>query len=167
MKERYAKTLLYAYPNLQKLIDRIDSLVDKKALSSMTDTTDCLSQCEKIVKLTVQKGLVFETKYYLEKILMRLGEEQRAYIEYKYFKRQNKEYFKNVDLTSRNYYRKQKRLLAYICECLDWLGLNDLWFEKRAKRIPYIRKLLTAVMISQDITIKNPKAKHDDCVDVA
>ncbi len=163
MKEVYVKTLLYAYPNIQKIINRIDELVEKKAIESMVDYTSCKEQCDKIIKLTIQKGILFEIKHYLSKILIRLGDEQVAYVEHKYFKKDKKQ-FEGIDFSSRNYFRKQKRLIKYFGECLEWLNLSDGWFEKKCRRVPYINKLYSALMANvsgKDVTKKTKNVKKD------
>ncbi len=146
MKQIYVKTLLYAYPNIPKIIKRIDELVTKKAISSMTIYTDCREQCENIIKLTVQKAILFEIGFYMEKILSRLVKEEKQLIKYKYFKVKNKKDL-IVDFTSRNYYRKQEKLFNHICNCFEWLNLTDDWFIKNCKKVPYIRKLLQSVIL--------------------
>lgn len=150
MKSSYVKTLLYAYPNIPKIIQRIDTLVEKKARASMSDISSCQEQCEKIVNLTVQKGILFEIRHYLEIIFNRLEEEEKAYVEHKYFKFKTKKQFKNVDFKSRNYFRKQLKLLEYISKCFEWLNLSNEWFEKKCKRVPYIKKLLQSVELRQN-----------------
>ncbi len=133
MKDYYVKTLLYAYPNIGRIIFRIDEIVKEKALNSKSNFTDCVEQCEKIVNLTVQKGILYEIKYYLELILSRLSKEEKGYIEFKFFKKKREE-FNNLDLSSRNYFRKQQKLFNYVCNCFEWLNLSDEWFEKNAKK---------------------------------
>ncbi len=165
MKKIYVKTLLYAYPNVRKIIKRIDELVSKKAMSSMTDFTSCQEQCEKIVKLTVQKGILFEITYYIDKILLRFEPEERAYIEYKFFKTKTNEQLEGIDLSSRNYYRRQDKLLEHICNCFDWLNLSDDWFEKECKRVPYVKKLLQSVILHQNTA--NYGKKKDKSQEVA
>ncbi len=160
MKSCYVKTLLYAYPNIHKIINRIDDIVNKKAMESMNDFSDCKEQCENIIKLTAQKGILFEIKYYLDKILSRLLDEEREYIEFKYFKRKKREEFKDVDLSSRNYFRKQVKLFEYICSCFEWLNLTDEWFENKCERIPYVKKLLQSVLLKQNTVNSGNKLKN-------
>ncbi len=167
MKDLYVKTLLYAYPNVRKIINRIDEVVKKKALSSMTDCSDCQEQCEKIVRLTVQKGVLFEINYYLEKILSRLFEEEKLYLEYKYFKTKTKDELKGVDLSSRNYFRKQQKLFEHISNCFIWLNLADSWFEECLKKVPYLKKLLQSVILHQNANASGSKKVKEKKEDVA
>ena len=60
MKENYVKSLLYTYPNVQELLDQIDVLVEKKAISSMDNFKPCIDQCEEIIGLTEQKDILIE-----------------------------------------------------------------------------------------------------------
>ncbi len=170
MKRCYVKTLLYAYPNLLKIIRRIDELVEKRAINSKSVHSDCLVQCEKIISLTSQKGLLYEIKYYLDIVIDKLSREQRDYLEYKYFKKLPKDYFNNVNFQSRNYYRKQQKLLERISECLDWMDKGDEWFETRCKQVSYIKKLLVSVELNElgrKETKSKAKNKTDAKSDVA
>ena len=44
----FAKTALYAYTNLEAVADQIDELVEKKALSSISDYSPAIEQCHKM-----------------------------------------------------------------------------------------------------------------------
>ncbi len=160
MKDIYVKTLLYAYPNIQKINFRIDEIVKKKALSSMTNCTSCLEQCNKIVKLTMQKGILFEIKHYVNKILSRLDNYERVCVEYKYFKKKSKKDLEGVDLSSRSYFRKQKKIIEYLGFCFDWLNLSDKWFESKCRRVPYINKLYTALVYNESSKTQSKICKN-------
>ncbi len=167
MKSNYVKTLLYAYPNIPKMIKRIDEIVNKKALSSMTNCTDCREQCESIIKLTVQKGILFEIKYYIEKILARFDREELIYIEYKYFGKKDKAEFEGVDFAGRAYFRKQQKLLEHICNCFEWLKISDEWFEGSLKKVPYLRKLLQSVLLHQNASASGTRKVKPKTEEVA
>lgn len=82
----YQKVLLYAYPNLEKMIKHIDKMVLSKALASYCVYTPCLTQAEEIVKYTIGKERLLLLKEELEKIFLEFTKEDFIYLEYKYFK---------------------------------------------------------------------------------
>lgn len=159
MKKEYVKTLLYTYPHIQKTVNRIDQIVLKKALNSMTEYDNCLAQCEYVVDLTVQKALLTELYYYVNKVVKRLTKEERDYLDYKYFKFKPKEYFKNMDLSSRNYFRKQQYLLDDFSKYLGWMGLDDEWFDALSLRVPILKKMLNSVKVSCPLEVKKKAEK--------
>lgn len=160
MKKEYVKTLLYTYPHIQKTINRIDQIIVKKALNSMTEYDNCLAQCEYVVGLTVQKALLTELYYYVNKVVSRLTKEEKDCLDYKYFKINPKEYFKNMDLSSRNYFRKQQYLLDDFSKYLSWMGLDDEWFEVLATRVPILNKMLNSVKVACPFEVRRKKAKN-------
>ena len=160
MKKEYVKTLLYTYPHIRKTIERIDQIVMKKALNSMTEYDNCLLQCEYVVGLTMQKALLTEMFYYVDKVVSRFTKEERDCLDYKYFKSKPKEYFQNMDLSSRNYFRKQQYLINEVSKYLGWLGLGDEWFDKLCSGVPIVKKMLYSVKVSSPVSIKKSKAKN-------
>ena len=49
MNVYYAKSVLYAYPHIEQITEQIDELVERKALSSMTDYSPCEEIAQKII----------------------------------------------------------------------------------------------------------------------
>ena len=78
MKKFYAKTVLYLFPCIDKVNEQIDELLEKRALSSMTDFSPCLSQCEKMVNLGVQNANLLVLKGCVSEALKKLSEEELA-----------------------------------------------------------------------------------------
>ena len=111
MNVLYAKSILYAYPNIEAIADQIDDLVEKKALASMTDFSPAVEQCQKIIDLTEQKVELFKLQILVEKILKSFTEDEMHCLDYKYFKRKPKDYYQGFDTSSRNYFRKQNRIV--------------------------------------------------------
>lgn len=130
MKTLYAKCILYAYPNLEILMDQIDALVEKKALGSMDDYTPCLAQCEKVISLIEQKKVLILLKIVCDKILDKFSLEQKDLLDYKYFKQKPKEYYADFDCVSRGYFRRQIRVANEFSSRLEKSGLTDEWFEE-------------------------------------
>ena len=82
----FAKTALYAYPNIMAITEQIDELVEKKALCSMNDFSPALEQFNKIADLTEQKKVMFALKLHLDDVIAKLTKEEIDCLEYKYFK---------------------------------------------------------------------------------
>ena len=142
----YAKTVLYAYPTPEKLIDRIDDLVEKKALDSMYDYSPCIEQCEKIISLTEQKELLIKLKNITETVLDCFNEEECKYFSYKYFKNRPKEFFVGFDTCSRGYFRKQIRLACKFAKALEKNGFSDEIMEKEYWKIDFIKEVYRRVL---------------------
>lgn len=167
MKSDYVKTLLHAYEHLPKITRRIDEIVLKKALSSMTNYSFCEKQCEKIVNLTVQKALMIETKYFLDRAMSRLTREEKEMLDYKYFRRYHKYNLSAKDFTCRNYFRKQQKLIKTIGDNLTWLNKGNEWFEKRCMRIPFIRKVYHAVKTHDEAFLLSGMVRQNSLQKVA
>ena len=156
----YAKTVLYAYPNIEAVMEQIDELVERRALLSMNDFTPCIDQCEKILDFTAQKDTLINLKLMVEKVMEKLTENQIDCLEYKYFKRKSKEYFKDFDFTSRCYFRRQITLINKLKIAFDRVGLTDEWFEENCLRMDFFSELLRRVKIYEEQSKKNkPKLK--------
>ncbi len=145
MKENYIKSMLYAYPHVREVCDQLDEVVLSKALSSMQNTAPCEEQCLKILELTEQKLTVMEVKEYVDKVLSKLTDYQKKSLEYKYFKRRPKEYYKGFDYTSRNFYRSQPIIIAKVNKILTRLGVNDAYFENKCLKINFFNLMLEKV----------------------
>ena len=145
MKSDYVKTLLHSYVHLPKIIIRINQVVLKKALNSMKDFSSCLTQCERIVNLTTQKAILTKAKYYLERAISRLTEDEKDFLDYKFFRTNLSEYTLKINSNSRNYYRVQQKIINTIGENLGFLGKTDEWFEKYCLKVPFLKKMYVAV----------------------
>lgn len=129
----YQKTILYVYPNLKRYVDGIDDLVEKAAVNSFYDLTPCEIQANNILRLIENKELLIELKLLIDDALKAFSNEEIKYFEYKYFKRKPKSFFFELDTQSRNYFRKQLRLLAKFTKIINGLGINEETFEKYLK----------------------------------
>lgn len=141
----YAKSVLYAYKNLEAVLDQIDELVQKKALASMTNTSPAFFQCLEIVDYTAQKDLIIELKVTVDKVLEKFTEEEKLYFDYKYFRKLPKENFAHIDTACRAYFRKQVKLCNQFAERLEKRGITDERFEKEWLEIEFFRELLKRV----------------------
>jgi len=156
MNVHYTKTLLYAYPHVEAVMAQIDDLVLRKALSSISDYSPCEEQCEKIIALTNQKDTLIQLKITMEeKVLAKVTEYEMNCLEYKYFKRQPKEYFAGFDAESRGYFRKQVALANKLSKQMEKVGLDDKWFEKNCLSTSFFTELLKRVISSERKRKKN------------
>ena len=157
----YTKTALYAYANLQEVMAQIDDLVERKALLSMSDFSPCIEQCEKIVDLIWQKDTLIELKAFCDRVLSKLTPYDLDCLDYKYFKKKPKEYYVDFDAESRNYFRKQTRLVNLIAKSFDKMGLTDDWFENNALKVNFMIELLRRVKIHEEKSKQNKVLKVD------
>ena len=114
MNTLYTKVLLYTYPNISSLIDQIDELVEKKAISSMDSTLPCIEICNSVINLIKEKDLYLKLMVVLEDVLKTLSEDEMLCVEYKYFLEKDK--FKHIDFdyTSKQYFRRQNAIIEKV-----------------------------------------------------
>lgn len=146
MNKYYAKTALYAYPNLEAVAEQIDELVERRAIISMNNFSPALEQCEKVVELTYQKDVLFALKLHIEDAIEKLNQQELDCLEYKYFKRKPKEYFIGFDAESRSYFRRQNKLAEKISKSLERGGATDKWFEEHCLSMDFFSELLKRVI---------------------
>lgn len=166
MNVYYAKTALYAYPNVESLIEQIDELVERKALYSMNDFSPCEQIAEKILDYTAQKVTLKELKAFTEKALSNFTKDELDCLDYKYFKINPKEYYKDFDTSSRNYFRKQIRIAKKFSEKMDRVGATDEWFKENCLKNDFFKELLKRVYEHEKNSNKN-KPKNKKAVDKA
>lgn len=142
MKRIYAKSVLYAYSDIDDHKRFLDELAEKAALDSMYDTTPAFLQCEEILKFAFQKEVLSELKSKIERVIAKFDGYERDCLDYKYFKIKPKEYYEDFDYTGRNYFRDQLRILQRFCERADKVGLTDEWFEENCLTAEYFREYL-------------------------
>ena len=156
----YAKSILYAYSNLQALMEQIDELVEKKALASMYDFSSAELQCEKILSYTRQKDVLIDLKLIVDKILLKFTKDELDCLDYKYFKTKPKDYFNNVDTQSRAYFRRQIKLAKKFSEKLEIKGVNDKWFKENCLSTDFFKELLKRVVEHETLFRKNKPLKE-------
>ncbi len=44
---------------------------------------------------------------------------------------------------------------------MSWMGKDDCWFESKCMKIPFIRKMLRAIVIEDGSKIKNPEQRRN------
>ena len=156
----YTKVLLYAYPNIESLVDQIDELVEKKAITSMDATSPCLDICNSIISLIKEKDLYLDLLVTLDGILENLTEYEKMCIEYKYFLVRDKDKFVGFDYTSKQYFRHQNKILEKIRKRLDKKGYDDNFFREKYLPIKFFKALLRGVKEKEKHVNKNKKSKE-------
>lgn len=146
MNEIYAKSILYAYPCLEALIEQIDDLVLGLAIASMDNYKSCLTQCNAIISLTEQKDDVIQLKLVCDDIFSK-GFTPYEYdcLDYRYFRKQPKEYYETFDVFSRKYFRNQIHIVKKFARKLKYRGITDEWFENTLLKIDFFKELVHRV----------------------
>lgn len=160
MKLIYTKTVLYAYANIETVKEQIDDFVERKALSSISDYSPCIEQCEKILNFTAQKIALIELKQMTERALSKLTAFELDCLDYKYFRQKPKEYFVGFDYESRSYFRRQVVIANKLSLLFDRVGLTDEWFEKNCLTTSFFVELLKRVEIYETQSKKNKSKKE-------
>ena len=157
MKTVYAKAILYSYSNLDRLCEAIDRHVEQRALSSINDCSPAIEQYEKIIAHMSQKDLIYDLKAVVELILPMFSEEERSYIEYKYFKKQSDKGEVKPEFKTRKYYRRQIKLAEKFAKWLKLHGIDDKKFEEKYLKIDFFRQLIRKVEEHEMQRAKNPR----------
>ena len=153
----FAKTALYAYTNLAAIAEQIDELVEKKALSSMTDFSPAFSQCLKIADLTRNKQALYNLRFSCEKILSSFCKDDLDILDYKYFRLLPRDYFADKDTSSRKYFRRQVRLSKNFAEKLEKAGYTEKVIEEEYLSIEFFKELYKRVTEYEKSCFKNKK----------
>ena len=158
MNTLYTKVLLYAYPNIESLVDQIDELVEKKSITSMDSTLPCIEICNSIIGLIHEKDLYLDLMVALDGIFDGLSEYEKMCIEYKYFLVRDKVKFADFDYTSKQYFRNQNKILEKIRKRLDKKGFDDEFFKQKFLPIKFFKSLLLGVKEREKLISRNKKS---------
>lgn len=145
MKTLYAKAVLYSYSNLDKLCDAIDRHIEQRAISSLDNCSPAIEQYEKIATCMAHKDLIIDLKAVVDLILPVFSEEERNYIDYKYFRKKVRDGEANPEFKTRSYYRKQVKLAEKFAKWLKLHGIDDERFEKKYLEIDFFKQLIRKV----------------------
>ncbi len=156
----YAKTVLYAYPHVEAIMEQIDELVERKALFSINDYSPCIEIAQKILDFTAQKDVFILIKLFCDKALRKFTDEEKDCFDYKYFKIKPKDYYENFDAESRGYFRRQVVLAKKFADTLEKLGATDRWFEENCLKIDFFKEMYKRVLEHEKSSLKN-KPKKD------
>lgn len=155
MNVLYAKTLLYVYPHVDKIIGQIDELVEKKAAYSINDYSPAFNQCAKIAELTRCKAVLLNIKAVCSGILKGYSAKESVYLDYKYFKKNNATAYAGYDFSSRNYFRRQVRLAVKFSKDLEKNGITDKAFIEEILTCAFMRKIFASVKEQERLARKN------------
>ena len=159
MNVYYAKTVLYAYPLVEKIMEELDEIVLRKALSSINDCSPCLEQAEKILSFTAQKDTLIKLKIACENVVENFNQKDKDCLDYKYFKQKPKEYYKDFDYTGRTYFRRQTLIAKRFSHLIEQEGLDDKWFQEKCLTINFIKQLYKRVLLHEKSMVKNSISK--------
>jgi len=155
MNTLYAKTVLYAYSESEALLEQIDGLIVKKALSSFSDFSPAVDQCNAVIEYMEQKKVLIDLAVKVEKILSGFSKDELDCIDYKYLRKKPKDYFVDFDSSSRSYFRKQVKIASKFADKLERQGIDDKYFETKCLRIDFFKALLRHVKEREELSLKN------------
>ena len=84
----------------------------------------------------------------------KLSQKEYDLLDYKYFKLKPKEYYKDFDFKSRNYFRNQQKLCKKITALFEQWGMTDEWYEENYLTINFFNELLKRVKEQEELSIK-------------
>ena len=87
------------------------------------------------------KQKLVDLRFKIKKVLERLDPEEYDLIDYKYFKNRHIDGF---DHTSRNYFRRQHKVIEHLEELLSYIDLSEDKFKRDYYDIPFIRAIADA-----------------------
>ena len=135
----YEKTVLYIFPEIDKIVARVDEKFKEKVFSSKRDNSPALEQCNELIKLTEVKSALLIIKAIVGDWVKRLTDEERAMVEYKYFGKKSN--LAVVDIHKRQYYRKQSKLASSLLFFLEKKGVTSEWFDKKLLHLSFIKEI--------------------------
>lgn len=134
----YEKTILYCYGKIQEYIEESERMIRYKALTSYSVKESTMYQIEKIIDLIYAKNRLAELKEKLDGIFAKFSKDERECIDYKYYRIKPREDF---DYTSRNYFRKQQRIIKKIGNLLAKKKMDEKWFCDNYLDIYFLRNI--------------------------
>lgn len=137
----YAKVILNVYPQIDRVIKDMDKLVLSRCLASFNDRMPCEMGIKEVYKLMETKQKLVDLRFKIKKVLERLDPEEYDLIDYKYFKNRHIDGF---DHTSRNYFRRQHKVIERLEELLSYIDLSEDKFKRDYYDIPFIRAIADA-----------------------
>ena len=152
--ENVVKTILYCYPSFQSVIDGMERLAYLKAVVSFTDSNRTVEQVDKILFKNNEKKRLLALKRTIDYMLCSLSADELMLIEEKFFNKK-----RNIDenISTRQYYRKQKMVFDKIVLMFKKRGFDQTWFEENYGDIYFLKaRYLTIKKIAR----KQPTNQH-------
>lgn len=134
----YEKTILSSYYRIDEYIEDCEKAVVYRALTSYSTKESTMTQIDKIINLIYAKNRLCELKSKLEGVFSKFTQDETDCIKYKYYHIKPSEDF---DYTSRNYFRKQLRIIKKIGCMLDKRKLDEKWFCENYLDIYFLKSL--------------------------
>ena len=156
----FTKAILYSYSNLSEVCDQIDELVTKRALASMMDSSPAIEQYERIINFTEQKKVIIGLHIIVTDLLKKFQKDELDLLDYKYFRKRDKKYYKDFDYSSRSYFRRQNKVVSKFGNLLEKLGIDDDYFLTKCLPINFFKELLIRVKEREILAIKNKPKKY-------
>lgn len=138
----YAKVILLAYPYIDDACAIIDKQIEKRSRLSFYSYKPCELIAEKIAQMISDKRYLLCLKNKVAKIYERLNAEEKILIGYKYF---NNRPIDGFDYKSRQYFRKQNKVLDKFVKLLELNDLSEENFNKYYYDIPYIKSIVIRI----------------------
>lgn len=161
MNKYYVMGVLYAYPNMEPCINRIDSVIAAKAKHSAHDLRPCIEIANEISLLKVEKQVFKTLKKDIKDILSRFTEDEQLMFEYRYYRSLDDEArYERLDVCNRNYYKKQARILDRFSKALAECGYDDDWFDVLGSKIPLIEGCKNKATKIVETNRQNRKGKN-------
>ncbi len=139
----YAKIILIAYPYIEDACRLIDSQIEKRSRLSFYSYKPCEKLAEKIADMIADKRYLLLLKSKVSALIQRLTEEEKRLIGYKYF---NNRPIEGFDYKSRQYFRKQVKVLDKFQKLLEQVKLTEENFIKYYADIPFIKSISIRLM---------------------
>lgn len=145
--EKYAKTILSAYPLLSGYITQIENLIKKRAVNSFYLRCDTAHYAEQLIRLGEIRKDLFELINLVDEVLSTLNVYDKTLISYKYFGIKPED--ENFDLKSRNYFRKQIKALDKFVKVLESMGYTSEWFQNKYLKIAFISSIYKRTLLEE------------------
>lgn len=134
----YEKTILSSYYRIDEYIEDCEKAVTYRALTSYSTKESTMTQIDKIINLIYAKNRLCDLKSKLNGIFSKFTQDETDCIRYKYYHVKPREDF---DYTSRNYFRKQLRILKKISLMLEKKKMDEKWFCENYADIYFLKSI--------------------------
>ena len=139
----YVKTILSCYKALMPLSKQMETIIKQKAKNSYYNYSPCQVQAEEILKIVNVRLLLLDLKSLTEEALSKLSFNDLWLIKYKYFGETPDFEF---DHTSRNYFRKQVKVIEKLKKVFCSIGVTEEWFMNNYFDIVFIKKYYNKII---------------------
>lgn len=155
MNTEYAKAILYVYPVMEALIEASRGAAENKALLSYRSRFDAMHDLEEVAQELFLAERLDDLKQLLDKIFLRLSDEELFLLEYRYFRRKKElaRFGEELACSERNYFRKQERLLQKIAAQLSLNGVTEQYFLQAFEKSLCLMKVYRAIVKGGELKI--------------